>query len=66
MQNESEHQFIQRNFLFFIFIKIFKYERLCTKRENGKEEQGELFSSSFMPIGGMQIHWFILVTNCRR
>ena len=31
-----------------------------------KEEQGELFSSSFMPMGGMQIHWFILVTSCKR
>ena len=62
MQNESEHQFLQRDF----FIKIFKYERLDTKRENGKEEQGELFSSFFIPIGGMQIHWFKLVSNYRR
>ena len=52
MQNESEHQFLQRDFFFF-FIKIFKYEILSTKRENGKEEQGELFSSSFMPMGGI-------------
>ena len=62
MKNESEHQFLQRDF----FIKIFKYERLGIKRENGKEEQSELFSSSFMPMGGMQIHWFKLVTSCRR
>ena len=62
MQNESEHQFLQRDFL----IKIFKYERLGTKRENGKEEQGELFSSSIMPMGGMQIHWFKLITSCKR
>ena len=64
MQNESEHQFLQRDFFFLIII--FKYERLGTKRENGKEEQGELFSSSSMPMGGMQIHWFKLVTSCRR
>ena len=62
MQNEIEHQFLQKDF----FIKILKYERLGTNREDGKEEQGELFSSSFMPMGGMQIHWFILVTSCRR
>ena len=30
MQNESEHQFLQRNFQ---FIKFFKDERLGTKRE---------------------------------
>ena len=62
MHNESEHQFLQRGF----FIKIFKYDRLGIKRENGKEELGDLFSSSFMPMGGMKIHWFKLVTNCRR
>ena len=62
MQNESEHQFLQREF----FIEFFRYERLGTKRENGKEEQGELFSFSFMPMGGMPIHWFILVTSYRR
>ena len=62
MKNESEHQFLQRGF----FIKILKYERLGTKRENGKEELGELFSSSFMPMGRMQIHWFKLVISCRR
>ena len=61
MQNESEHQFLQREF----FIQFFRNERLGTKRENGKEEQGKLFSS-FMPIVGMQIHWFILVTCCKR
>ena len=65
MQNKSEHQFLQRDFFFFINF-FFKYERLATKREDMKEEQGELFSSSFMPMGGMQIHWFILVTSCKR
>ena len=45
MQNKSEHQFLQREIFF--FIQIFRYERLGSKRENGKEEQGELFSSSF-------------------
>ena len=49
MQNESEHQFLQREF----FIQFFRYERLGTKRENGKEELGELFYFSFMPMGGM-------------
>ena len=29
---------------------------MVTERENGKEEQGRLFSSSFMPMRGMQIH----------
>ena len=62
MQNENEHQFLQREF----FIQFFWYERLGTKMENGKEEQGRLFSSSFMPMGGMQIHWFKLVTSCIR
>ena len=38
---------------------------MVTERENGKEEQGRLFSSSFMPMRGMQIHWFKLVTSCR-
>ena len=53
MQNKSEHQFLQRDFF---FIKFFKYERLRTKREDGKEEQGEHFSSFFMPMGVLQIH----------
>ena len=48
MQNESEHQFLQRDFF---LIKIFRYEILGTERENGQEEQGELFSSYFMPMG---------------
>ena len=30
------------------------------------EEKGELFFSSFMLMGGMQIHWFIFVTSSRR
>ena len=45
----------------FFFIKLFlKYEILGTERENGKEEQGELSSSSFTPMEGMKIHWFNL------
>ena len=63
MQNKSEHQFLKRDFF---SIKIFKYEILGTEGEKRKEVQGELFSSSFMPMGGMQTHWFKLVTSCRR
>ena len=63
MQNKSEHQFLQR---IFQFIKFFKYERLGKKKGNGKEEEGRLFSSYFMPMGGMQIHWFKLATNYKR
>ena len=62
MQNESEHQFLKRDFF---LIKIFKYDVLGTKREKGKEEKGELFSSSFMPMGGMKIHRFKPVTSYR-
>ena len=39
---------------------------MVTERETWKEELGELFSPSFMPMGGMQIHWFKLVTTCRK
>ena len=31
-----------------------------------KEEQGELFSSSFMPMGMVQVDWFKLVPSYRR
>ena len=62
MQNESEHQFLQRIFS----LKFLGVRHLVTKREKGKKLQGKLFSSSIMLMGGVQIHWFKLVTSCRR
>ena len=48
-KKKSEHQALQRNFL---FIKIFKDGILGIEREKEMEEQGELFSSPFMLMGG--------------
>ena len=50
-------------------VSLFKFSGirdLVTKGEKGKKLQGKLFSSSIMPIRGVQIHWFKLVTNYRR
>ena len=61
MQNESERQFFAKNF----FIELFKCKASGYREGKGEELQGNLFSSSIMPMGGMQIHWFKLVTSCR-
>ena len=49
MKNESEHQFLKRDF----FIQFFRYKILDIESENGKEEHNRLFSSFFMPMGRM-------------
>ena len=58
---------VDTNFCKGIFLfKISGIRDLVTKREKGKKLQGKLFSSSIMSMGGVQIHWFKLVTSCRR
>ena len=58
MQNESEHQFLQR-----IFIEVFRCKTSGYKEGKGEELQGKPFSSSIMPMGGMQFHWFKLIPS---
>ena len=54
------------NFCKGIFLfKIYGIRDLVTKREKGKKLQGKIFSSSIMPMGGVQLHWSKLVTSCR-
>ena len=55
------------NFCKGIFLfKISVIRDLVIKREKGKKLHDKLFSSSIMSIGGVQIHWFKLVTICKR
>ena len=53
------------NFCIEFFIEVFKCKSFGCKGGKWKVLQGKLFSSSIMPMRGMQIHWFKLVTGCR-
>ena len=54
------------NFCKEFFIEVFKCKSFGYKEGRGEELQGKLFYFSIMPMGGMQIHWFKLVTSYRR
>ena len=54
------------NFCKEFFIEVFKCKASCYKEGKGEELQGNLISSPIMPMGGMQIHWFKLVTTYGR